>query len=332
MIKRWTIRTKWGSCGFLLVSVLDNFFCDAILNTIMDTAKLTLDLFWQVPEFPLAVVPVPVRAYTEPDYTSIPHYHDFLELVVIAGGSGTQWINEVKYPVVAGDVFVLQGNDRHYFTERSSALRLYNILYDPGKLPLPQGLFRRISNYNMIFRVETAFRKQQDFISRIHLDISALDCLEKQITGLSNILKKQEEGFEVEAVTVLSGIILSVCRNTLKSDKSCRETIPDGMNKVIFLLDNEFTRSYPVAELARYLHTSPRNFTRLFTKFTSCSPIEYLLRARLQYAAELLVSSDLSCNMIALRSGFRDSNYFSRCFSARYGLSPREYRKYNQGR
>lgn len=296
----------------------------------MNIKKLTLDSFLPCPDFPMAVVPVAARVCSEPDYTATPHYHGFWELVVIVSGSGVQWINDMKYPVVAGDVFVLQGNDRHYFSEMSSSLCLYNILYEPDKLPLPFGLFRRISNYNMIFRVEPVFRKQQNFIGRGHVDASVLDVLVRQITNLQEVLVSKREGFEVDALTILARIILSVCRESVTLHKHHQKIIPEGMNKVISLLDNDFTRSYTVAGLARYLHTSPRNFTRLFTRFTSCSPIEYLLRARLQYAAKLLVTTDLSCNTIALRSGFRDSNYFSRRFSTRYGLSPREYRRYNR--
>ena len=135
----------------------------------MESQQVSLKLFLKHPGFPLAVVPVKANEPSEPDFTATPHYHDFLELVVVTGSSGIQWINAVEYPVSAGDVFVLQGNDRHFFTEIEKKLTLLNILYDPEKLPLPLKFFKKINNYNMIFRVEPALRKNQDFISRIHL-------------------------------------------------------------------------------------------------------------------------------------------------------------------
>ena len=73
----------------------------------MESQKVSLKLFLKHPEFPLAVVPVNANKPSEPDFTTNPHYHDFLELVVITDSSGIQWINGVEYPVSAGDVFVL---------------------------------------------------------------------------------------------------------------------------------------------------------------------------------------------------------------------------------
>ncbi|MBE6365624.1 MAG: helix-turn-helix domain-containing protein [Lentisphaerae bacterium] len=294
----------------------------------MKSQQISLKLFLKHPDFPVAVVPVKTNEPSIPDFTSIPHYHDFLELVIVTGGSGIQWINGNEYPVSAGDVFVLQGNDKHYFSKIGKNLTLFNILYDQEKLPLPLKFFKKLNNYNMIFRVEPALRKNQDFISRIHLEAVELAVLEKQVRSLEQIINCAEEGFEVETVTLLTTLILNLCRRCKNhSGDNAQLILTERMNKVISLMERNFTVSYTVAELAHRMHTSPRNFTRLFNKVIGRSPIEYLCEIRLRHAAELLITTDLSCGDIAWQSGFNDSNYFSRKFSSRYGLSPREYRK-----
>jgi quercetin dioxygenase-like cupin family protein len=50
------------------------------------------------------------------DLTEIEHFHDFTEIVFIIKGKGIQIIEEKEYPVSAGDVFVLQGNQNQEFT------------------------------------------------------------------------------------------------------------------------------------------------------------------------------------------------------------------------
>ena len=297
----------------------------------MDSRKLTIDLFLKHPGFPVAVVPVNLREPAEPDYTFVSHYHDFQELVVITSGSGIQRINGTDYPVSAGDVFLLQGKDEHCFVPAGNSLGLYNILYDQDNLPLPLGLFHKIGSYNMIFRVEPALRKNQNFISHIHLDAPRLADLNRHIKSLQAVLDGGEEGFEVESVTLLASLILNLCRNCrANSAENGKTVLAERMNKVISLMEKNFAHHYSVAELARSMHTSPRNFSRLFHKVTGSSPIEYLLKVRLRHAAELLISADISCADAAWQSGFADSNYFSRKFSEQYGLSPREYRKYNR--
>ena len=47
---------------------------------------------------------------------------------------------------------------------------------------------------------------------------------------------------------------------------------------------------------------------------------------RIQAAAERLLKTDDQISEIALDCGFRDSNYFSRQFRKRYGVSPRAFR------
>ena len=72
----------------------------------------------------------------------------------------------------------------------------------------------------------------------------------------------------------------------------------------------------------RYLRTVLRSVGEPFS--------EYLLRRRLEQCARLL--SEPTWNMrtvteIALYSGFSDATHFGRAFKARYGLTPRDYRR-----
>lgn len=43
------------------------------------------------------------------------HTHDFDELVIIIGGKGEHFVNGDTYPIQAGDVFVLKGENAHSF-------------------------------------------------------------------------------------------------------------------------------------------------------------------------------------------------------------------------
>ena len=57
------------------------------------------------------------------------------------------------------------------------------------------------------------------------------------------------------------------------------------------------------------------------------TPIDYLIKIRIEYAARLLRSSSLSVMEIAEKTGFVDSNYFTKQFRKIMGNSPRTYRK-----
>jgi AraC-type DNA-binding domain-containing proteins len=67
---------------------------------------------------------------------------------------------------------------------------------------------------------------------------------------------------------------------------------------------------------------------RRFKKATGLTPVEYLTDLRLNFAKKLLKENNILHYTIAeigTMSGYYDSNYFSRIFKKKNGLSPQEY-------
>ncbi len=79
---------------------------------------------------------------------------------------------------------------------------------------------------------------------------------------------------------------------------------------------------------------SERTFLRRFREATGFAPIDYVIRARIRRAADLLadLNAGLSITEIAFRCGFQDSNYFSRQFRRYIGTNPRNYRRHPRAR
>jgi len=67
---------------------------------------------------------------------------------------------------------------------------------------------------------------------------------------------------------------------------------------------------------------SKRSFLRAFPLATGSSPIAWLIEQRIQRAAQMLRRTTRSVTDIAFEVGFNDSNYFTRQFTKRTGLSP----------
>ena len=67
---------------------------------------------------------------------------------------------------------------------------------------------------------------------------------------------------------------------------------------------------------------------RMFRKRFGVPPKEHLLRSRMNAARDFLLAG-LSVKETAARTGFGDELYFSRLFTKREGVSPREYRRRN---
>ncbi|MEU8273175.1 MULTISPECIES: GlxA family transcriptional regulator [Microbispora] len=78
--------------------------------------------------------------------------------------------------------------------------------------------------------------------------------------------------------------------------------------------------------LARHARVSPRTFSRRFVEDTGYTPMQWVLRARVDLARELLERSDLGVEQIADRVGLGTGANLRLHFQRILGTSPTEYR------
>ena len=76
--------------------------------------------------------------------------------------------------------------------------------------------------------------------------------------------------------------------------------------QIQFWLKNNPTSELSLQEIAAQFNLSYRTFTRRFRQATSQTPIEYWQQLRVQTAKELLASSNLSIQEVALEVGYND--------------------------
>ena len=88
-----------------------------------------------------------------------------------------------------------------------------------------------------------------------------------------------------------------------------------------------FSRQLSITELASAVGINDRYLYNLFMKFEGVSPKKYLSAWKLSRAELMLKSTRLTISEIAEQCGFSDVLAFSRFFSKKNGISPREYYK-----
>ena len=82
-----------------------------------------------------------------------------------------------------------------------------------------------------------------------------------------------------------------------------------------------------VADLADHARVSARTFSRRFVEDTGYTPMQWILRARVDLARELLERSDLGVEQIADRVGLGTGANLRLHFQRILGTSPSEYRR-----
>ena len=84
--------------------------------------------------------------------------------------------------------------------------------------------------------------------------------------------------------------------------------------------------SWDFSTEAKKIFISKRYFRTLFAQVNDFPPLHFLLRIRLEKAAERLIHTHDTIKLISDECGFPDRFYFSRLFKKYYHLSPLQYR------
>jgi AraC-like DNA-binding protein len=90
-----------------------------------------------------------------------------------------------------------------------------------------------------------------------------------------------------------------------------------------------FARLRTLREISRECHVSGAHLCRLFRRYDRQSPYQYLLRLKMNAAAEKLARPGTLVKQVAQEMGFADPFHFSRAFKSVLGVSPVEFRRWH---
>lgn len=273
---------------------------------------------------PIALRQVRGKTLSHPhDYTGVPHWHDFSELVIITGGTGRQNINGVSYPVSAGDVFVIAGKTTHFFEEYGS-LSIANIMFSDSVFRGVRESLNRIPGYHLIFRFEPELRTGRAFHNTLHLTRNALSYVMTVLRKMETEFANSAPGCEAAAASALLELIVFLSRASRekKADKSVSR-----LAGLFGTLEASFREEWTLARMAKYASMSVNTLLRTFRAAAKQTPLHYLNSLRLNAASLLLLDSDRSISEIAFSCGFHDSNYFTKKFRNAFGITPGAFRK-----
>lgn len=256
-----------------------------------------------------------VRRTPQPPYPL--HTHEFAELVVVFSGSGTHFTETGEQTVTSGDVFIIDGNNAHGFRNLND-LMLVNILFDPDRLSVPKTELEAIP----------AVRRQSRRIPRrrLRLDGRQLAKTESLIETLERECREKRTGYRSFAAATFLQIIGHLARCSAERISALPGT-GHRLAEAVALLEENPDRRIRMDELVEISELSESTLLRRFKKAFGMSPLKYHLSLRIERACELLARPELSITEVSYRSGFSDSNYFSRQFRKVKQRSPREYRR-----
>ncbi len=116
--------------------------------------------------------------------------------------------------------------------------------------------------------------------------------------------------------------------------------VPDGSGcllawqarKVRDYIDSHIIESILVADLSALIQRSEAHFSRSFKRTFGESPHSFVVRQRVELAAQYMLTTDASLSDIALRCGFTDQAHLCKHFRQAAGHTPAAWRRTHRSR
>lgn len=133
------------------------------------------------------------------------------------------------------------------------------------------------------------------------------------------------KGKDFEKVINLQfNLLLKLISRYRIDDKALNERL-NIFNHLILTLNDTYHDDWDVDKMASLCNLSKSRFLHLFKEQKGISPMQYLIKLRIDKAKELMIHSSISIQDVANLVGYSDPLYFSRLFKKYNGCSPRQY-------
>lgn len=172
---------------------------------------------------------------------------------------------------------------------------------------------RNAKNYSIIMNTLLRKAAEQGGVHPVHIDRISSD-FAVRIESVSSL--KQNGALMLE-------MFRTYC--TLVRKHSMRD-YSITVQKTVLLIDNDLSADLSLRALASAQRLSPAYLSSLFKRETGKTVSEYVREKRMRYAQNLLSTTHLQIQTVALHCGIMDMQYFSKLFKRYTGKTPKEYR------
>lgn len=153
------------------------------------------------------------------------------------------------------------------------------------------------------------------------------------LTGLARRMASELDPDDDAARLSLQGLALETLGLGLRGlrEPGGRESLPAWLREARDLVHDRFREGLDIAEVAEAVGVDGPTLARAFRKQFRIPLGTYQRRLRLDWAADKLVTSEVSLAALAVRAGFYDQSHFTRHFRRHTGQPPGEYRRHRRG-
>lgn len=253
-----------------------------------------------------------------PRYQMPFHWHNEWEILRVLEGNFIISMDDEQYSMSKGDVLLIRGGMLHGGNPENCIYEclvfdLYGIFHTLEMVkPYLQPFYRQTVLPQSYYPAGENLAVEKIFEELLVIFSTGSDCLELEtVAGLSRLFSWIRNHKAYDTLSRTDGV-----------------TSPaNWLKPVLEYIEHHYATAMTLNDLAVVACMNPKYFCRVFRSLTHHSPIGYLNFYRIEQAANLLDSTDLSVTEVGNRCGFWESSYFTKVFRKYKYVTPAQYRK-----
>lgn len=228
-----------------------------------------------------------------------PHYL----LHVISKGEGYFEYKNKEYHLKAGDAFLIEPMETHYYhASRENPWSYAWVGFDGSGVS--EILSHTVFGYSPVFLSDTP------------------QCCETMLALVQSFSLPERNPLELMSKLLLLFSQMPACEATATGSQEERY-----YQLALDYITNNYTYDLKVQDIANYVGIDRTYLYKIFMKTAGISPKQYLLQFRIREAGKLLQSQKYTVTETAYSCGFRDTAAFCTCFRQQIGITPKQYKE-----
>lgn len=242
------------------------------------------------------------------------HNHDYIEFFYVFQGGCQSIINSKTYQFQAGDSALILESDYHTFKNGNKAALHRDIA-------IKSNYFKMLcDSYSPSFYEDLLNHK---YSLVLKLSNSQISCIEAYVSSLQSSPEKKDILERAIVTYLLNLIIASTCKNDNNHN-------PNWLIQLLSIFNAPANLSTPLPSIVSKFPYTQQYMCRQFKERMGMTMTDYFNDQKIQYAYNLLTTTDMSIQSICNAINLNNVSYFYKLFEAKYGITPAKCKKNTQ--